>query len=542
MSLISRLLHAVQSWRRDRGGRKSARRARVSMEQLDHRQLLSVNFTGNVATDFPATTKPGVVVLPNNPSVTHPTIGDPSNPADPLRQLVKVSGFDVNGLRVSYTSADDTLSIGIEQPLSQQASHPGPVIAGDSDNNGNDGVVNPAVTALEGTAFHDFPDFGGSEYMGVFLDLKGTGYANVVAGYAINDARSPKQYQVAQAVVNTNLPPATLPDFGAELPQYEGNVYKVNSPAHPNLEFAITHFSQLYLAETGQPLTSNSVVKLGGFAGSQDDTGIGEAFFPEQSVNIGQATPPPPTPCPPASPPVFINIHENNHLNTVHDELVRVNVLGSSGFDVTKIIPGSVTLGGAHPVSHFTRNINSDEYPDATFVFRSIDLQLPSGYSEAAVSGALTDGTLFSSNAKVFNRDASFYSAAAVLGARQRQAARAARGGGFAVLPNGAAITAESLSLTPAALSIPGVSPKIAASAFKVDMTLPAAPITVKAVKAAAPGPVITIKRREPVVVGSAPTRTHVPIKIQSSLNRYARSVGAVNVKTRTPIAAGGSQ
>ena len=64
MSLISRVLHAVQSWRRRRGGPKTAQRAVVAMERLDHRQLLSVNFTGNVATDFPATRQPGVVVIP----------------------------------------------------------------------------------------------------------------------------------------------------------------------------------------------------------------------------------------------------------------------------------------------------------------------------------------------------------------------------------------------------------------------------------------------------------------------------------------------
>ena len=34
---------------------QAAKRPAVAVEQLDHRQLLSVNFTGNVATDFPAT-------------------------------------------------------------------------------------------------------------------------------------------------------------------------------------------------------------------------------------------------------------------------------------------------------------------------------------------------------------------------------------------------------------------------------------------------------------------------------------------------------
>ncbi len=54
MYLFSRLFQAARAWRN--GGRpKTAKRSAVAVEQLDHRRLLSVNFTGNVATDFPAT-------------------------------------------------------------------------------------------------------------------------------------------------------------------------------------------------------------------------------------------------------------------------------------------------------------------------------------------------------------------------------------------------------------------------------------------------------------------------------------------------------
>ena len=542
MSLISRLIHAVQSWRRRGGGRKAAPRAGVSMEQLDHRQLLSVNFTGNVATDFPATSTPGVVVLPDNPSVIHPTI-DAS-----IAPIVKVSGFDINGLRVTYTPEDDTLSIGIEQPPSQQAGQPGPVIAGDSDNNGNDGTVNPAVTAIKGSSFKDFPDFGGSEFMGVFLDLKGTGFADVVAGYSLDDPRSPKQYQVAQAVVNTSLPPTTLPDFGTELPMFEGNVYKVNSPEHPNLEFSITHFSQLYLAETGQPLTPNTTFKLGAFAGSQDDPGIGEAFFPGQPVNIGKATPPPVT-CPPVSPPVIINPHSNRHINTAHDTLIRASVFGSSGFNVANIDPNSVTLGGAHPVFSFDRFINSDEWPDATFVFRGTDVKLPPGWSEATLSGNLKDGTTFSSSVAVFNRDASFYSPADIAAQQQRQIARETKNNGFVILPPGspaASTAAEQTPRTsPVAISIPLKDPAAAAAPLKVDMStgVKAQSVGVKGAKADAPGPVVSIKRREAGGdAGGAETSTpQLSRKMQASLNKYVRQVGAVDVTSQPPAALGAS-
>ena len=252
MSLFAKLLHTIQSWRRRRGGPRTTQLSSVAVEYLDHRQLLAVAFTGNVAIDFPASMTPGVVVLPDNPAVTHPVI------APDLAPIVKVSGFDITGIRATYTPADDTLSIGIEQPPSGQPGRPGPVIAGDADNNGDSGTVNPDVLALR-PAFRDFPDLGSSETIAAFLDLRNTGYADVVAGFAFDDPRTPKPYQVARAIVNTNAPPAE-PDFGTPLPGNTGNVYLVNSPAHPNLEFSITNFSQLYQSITGQALTAESTV------------------------------------------------------------------------------------------------------------------------------------------------------------------------------------------------------------------------------------------------------------------------------------------
>lgn len=390
------------------------------MEQLDHRQLLSVNFSGNVVTDFPASQQPGVVVIPDNPSVTHPGI-----PPD-LQNLIKVSGFDINGIRVSYNAAQDILSIGLEQPPSQQPGQPGPVIAGDADNNGNDGTVNPAVSALRPNGgFLDFPDNGGSEFMGAFLDLKQTGYADVVAGYSVADPRSPKLYQVAQAIVNTNAPPTT-PDFGTPLPANTGNVYKVNSPVHPNLEFNVDHFSQLYLQETGKALTPDSLISIGAFGGSGDDDGVGEGFFPEVQFTLKNATIPPPPVCPPpppVSPPILINPHEHRHINTAHPTEIRVNLFGTSGFDVTQIDPATVTFGGAHPIFSFTKNINRDEFLDETFVFKGNDIQLPPGVIEAPIIGKLRNGQAFTSTSQVFNRDYSFYSPGDVSQAQSRQAA-----------------------------------------------------------------------------------------------------------------------
>lgn len=418
MSLFKSLLHAVQSWRVRLGGGAKARLAHrpgVAVERLDHRQLLAVNFTGNVPIDFPATTVPGVVVLPNNPSVEHPTF----SPNTALQNAIQVSGFDINGIRVSYDSQTDILSVGIEQPINPKAPV-NQVIAGDADNNGNSATVDPAVLAIQG-AFLDNPDLGGTEHMLAFLDLDGNGTPDVVAGIGTGGA---KLYQVAQAVVN---PGSTRPDttFGPEIPGATGNVYLVNDPRHPNFEFNINNFSKVYRGQTNQDLTPQTNIGVGALAGSDFDFAT-EAFFPPQAVNIGRATVPvpvPPTPpvCPPLEPPVLINPHQNSHINTAHPTDIKVNVFGASRFDVNKIVASSVRLGGAAPIFSFTRRINKDPYLDATFVFRGTDVVLPPGIIDARVTGNLNDGTTFDSVRRVFNRDYSFYSNAAIAAQQRRQ-------------------------------------------------------------------------------------------------------------------------
>ncbi len=207
MSLFARLLQAVRSWRRRRGGHKTVRFAGVAMEQLDHRQLLSVNFTGNVPTDFPATKVPGVVTL--TPDFTNPLTSEPTFANDPqgqaLQNLIKVSGFAIQDIRVTYTPYDDTLSFGINQPQSQN--HAGEVIASDSDNNGNWGTVNPAVTAVA-PLFSDPPDWGGTKSMGVFLNFSTPGAtAQIAAGFSADPpvGTAAKAYEVYIPIVSRDL-------------------------------------------------------------------------------------------------------------------------------------------------------------------------------------------------------------------------------------------------------------------------------------------------------------------------------------------------
>jgi hypothetical protein len=166
---------------------------------------------------------------------------------------------------------------------------------------------------------------------------------------------------------------------------------------------------------------------VGAFAGSANDDGIGEAVFAAQTVNFGLGPVTPPETCPPQSPMIFVNVHENNHVNTAHAGLVRVSVLGTSGFNVKQIEPASVTLGGAAPIARFFRHVNRDSFLDETFIFRGNQISLPPGFTTATLSGKIDNGLNgaaepFTSSVPIFNRDASFYSQAALNATAARRA------------------------------------------------------------------------------------------------------------------------
>ena len=357
------------------------------------------------------------------------------------------------------------------------------------------------MTNLVGTSFMDFPDFGGSEYMGAFLDLSGSGYADVVAGFSVSDPRPTKQYQVAQAIVNTSGPPTT-PLFGTELPQFEGTSFKQNSPATPNFEFSIAHFSQLYLQETGKPLTPSSVIAIGAMGGSGQDSGNGnstgsgisggitEEFFHEQPFTLSQAIVP-------ESANVVINPHSSSLVDTVHDTLVRVSVLGSPTLDVTQIEPDTVTLGGAHPVFFsFNRFVNSDKYLDATFVFQGPSVKLPTGRAwtqpsaETLTPARRTRPLLARTRSSIATAPRSIRRSA-VAGAQARQAARDALvQGGFEIPP--AVFERAASRHIPIQIDEDALNSIAAASVSPGSVSAqPTVPLT---------GPVVSIPRREPVV------------------------------------------
>jgi hypothetical protein len=497
MSLFARLFHTVQTWRRRRGA-KATPRASVRIEQLDHRRLLSVNFTGNVPIDFPVTQTPGVVVLPDNPSVVHPTI------APALQPYVYKSGFDVQDIAVTYTPSDDTLSIGLNGPPAASSTSQS-VIAGDADDNGNSGTVNPNVLSVE-PSFQDFPDFGGSEYEGIFLGLTAPGAQDIVAGFASNDARSPKEFQVALATGTPGV-------FGTELPQFEGNVYTVNSPSHPSLEFSITHFSQLYQDVTGKALTPQTVINIGAVGGSANDTGISELFFPEQPALISAATPIPPNP--PPSPPILINPHEHRIIDTHHRDLVRVSIFGTSGFAVNQINPATVELDGVHAVAVIHRKVKRDEFPFATYVFVADQLHLPPGLTTATLTGQLKTGQTFASQKEVLNIPGS----ARAFGTLKKKMGDISIYKALAKIEARHPSTVISVSNTPVALASRNRAAHGIAK-VKVNYTPALAPAG-HAAKAAA----VKVKARPVIAIDrSAPSheRTKIPVRLRHSMEDLA--------------------
>jgi hypothetical protein len=512
MFLISKMLQAARTWRQRRTGSKTARRTALAIEQLDHRQLLSVTFTGNVAIDFPATAQPGVVVFngSNTPNIQHPII------PPYLQPLIPVSGFDISEIRVSYDAGTDTLSVGLNQPPSNPNNPAsGPVIAGDADDNGTAGTVNPAVEAAD-PGFTEFYALGGGETMAAFLDLANSGVPDIVAGFSPTppaptptDPAPAKPYQVATAIPNMSNPQG-VPSFGTPLPGNTGNVYLFNSAAHPNLEFSITHFSALYEVETGKPLTPSSVIRIGAFAGSPDDIGISDAFFPPNSFVLSQATVVPPNP--PPSPPILINPHEHRIIDTSHRDLVRVTIFGTSGFKVGDINPATVELDGVHAVAHINRKFRRDEFPASTYVFRADQLSLPPGLTTATLTGQTFSGTTFVTQKDVLNIPFS---------ARVPGRLRRYMGGGSIYkalheLENRNQDNVISVEGATAKSSSPLRKPSGLAS-IRVDYS-PVVSHAAESERRAAPRPVVSIRRRDPAETGA-----RLPARLRHSMSLFLK-------------------
>lgn len=468
MSLLEIIVQAVQSLRQRRGAVRARKRAEISLEQLDHRQLLAVTFTGNVINDFPKATPAAYLTDPNNIQPTFPT--PPPPPAQSLQDIIKVSGFAVDQIAVNYDQATDTLNVGFLQPGNQKPGLDGipgifPVIAGDADNNGDNSTTDPAAAAF---GVKDDPGISQAENFNAVIDLSGgTNPLNesIFAGIPNNATLgyTNSTFVVAPAVFNVANPLAldsVVPKAGAELTANEGNIYvPSNDPRHGALELSITHFSQLYQSVTGQSLNAASQIAIGASAGSGDDLLTEEIFHfvPAAAGTFTTPTPVPPTVYVPVpypvivpvelfQPTILINPHENRHINTAHYDNIRVTVLSSSSFDSRQIDPTTVRFGGAAPIAEFSKIQLRDGLYSTTFVFKGTDVNLPGGFTVAPITGQTYGGVQFSGAELVFNRNDSYYSQGAINSRDARLArigASVAQEGGTALLASQAATAAS---------------------------------------------------------------------------------------------------
>ena len=502
----------------EREQRRVERANRPRVESLESRRLLAVNFTGDVIADFPAN-DPNVRVLgpfaEGTPLFTKPLL------TETLQPLIEVSGFELEGLRLAYDRVTDVLAIGFQQPVNPLLNDGTRVIAGDADNNGNAGTVNPVILSLvdDPDNFIDFARLGGTETMGVKFDLNRDGQFEIIAGI-------PQRNTGDADFVNKTPRVAFNPGgnrqgfaFGQEIPGFTGlasDFFIGETPQNPGFQFQIRNFTQLVTQVTGQAPINELEFGIFGFAGSSNDGPISEAALPDQVVtfplvdparisglvyvdndgnlaldpnsrllpnvtvtltgtnNLGQTITPivtttdaqgfyeftnllagtytvtetqptgfldggvivgnrggtpgvnvistiplqanlpgvnydffeliPPEPQIPLRPPIFINHHDQHHINTFHRGLIRVNIFGGPDLDVRDIDPESVLLGGASPTWMLIHHVNRDGYLDLLLIYRSDEVELPRGPQMVTVAGELFDGRTFATATRVYNQ------------------------------------------------------------------------------------------------------------------------------------------
>ena len=143
------------------------------------------------------------------------------------------------------------------------------------------------------------------------------------------------------------------------------------------------------------------MIGIGAFAGSPDDGGISDSFFPENTFTLAQATVPPANPVP--SPPILINPHEHRIIDTNHRDLIRVSVFGTSGFPVSDINPSTVELDGVHVDRAHHPQDQQGRVPvrDLRLCGRPVDL--PAGLTTATLTGKTKSGVTFVTQKDVLN-------------------------------------------------------------------------------------------------------------------------------------------
>jgi hypothetical protein len=186
-----------------------------------------INFTGNVANDFPASS--GAEVIQGTPySVAE---------APYIIQNGWTTGFLIDTVRVVYNQATDTLYVGVQ----------GFSIIGDADGNPNQTGADPQLKAAGGV---NLPNFGGDKSLTVaFASVApggGVGTTDFVAGIPANKAsgNSANTNDFTVATYN-NTGRGLAYSYGTILNGHVGSLAVSPTASAPDFEFALTNFSKI---------------------------------------------------------------------------------------------------------------------------------------------------------------------------------------------------------------------------------------------------------------------------------------------------------
>jgi hypothetical protein len=245
----------------------------------------AVTFTGNVEADMPTNGKDVFLV----PGVQPGQVAQ----SDWITQSGWVNGWVVKDLRLDYNKAADTMQVGVNFYS----------IAGDP--SGNPAGADPRVEAMSGS---DPANLGGRKSITVEFAAPSAvagqvGAPVIVAG--VPEVKSSAYtgtdgFTVALAGSNA----AFQDNYTTQLNSAMGNLAFSPSPAHPDFEFSIAHWSQF------KALTGPGGYYVSAYAGSPDDVVAGESKLPWFHMAAGSQTVTPGGDLTPPGPTIHPNIPE----------------------------------------------------------------------------------------------------------------------------------------------------------------------------------------------------------------------------------------
>jgi len=232
----------------------------------------AINFsTGDVEKDMPSGAD-GVLTIVNHPDNQAKTA---IWQAPWITQNGWTNGRVIKDVRVYYDQAADRLFVGVNFFG----------VAGDADGNG---VAGTSASQFRGTEYNHL-GFGSHSdtSIAVGIDLKNSGTPTIVAGIAADKSiigPGTDGFSVTQA---KNSSAGLSGQFGAQLPNHNGNLAFEPSKDHPDFEFSIVGLSKI----PGFSLSNG--LGISAFSGSSDDIDVGEDSVPMTHIALEQLVPEP---------------------------------------------------------------------------------------------------------------------------------------------------------------------------------------------------------------------------------------------------------